>query len=325
MYDEKKRFTKRHWVAIVFLMVVLGLIAIWQGTTENSNQGQEIPVAMTDVYPEFGMMFNADGNIGTSMSGTYTGMIEDSFVSRMPVNYIFANGEAIYQGDILLPQRSTAQAGLGIVNRDKYIWPDVIPYEIADNFPDQFRIHDSITHWEGNSDIRFVERTSSNADQYPNYIRFVVSTGCASYVGMQGGMQQIYLAKACSTGNTIHEIGHALGLWHEQSRNDRDQYIDVRYENIYRGYEHNFDIRSSDGEDLGEYDYSSIMHYPSWAFSSNGKDTIVPLKEGVEIGQRETLSPGDLAAINMMYDFKADLAYDYSNFGDDEFGCSGGH
>lgn len=323
MYDEKKRFTRRHWVAILFLMVVLGLIAIWQGTVQDPNQGQEIPVGMTDVYPEFGMMFNPDGSIGISMSGTYTGMIEDSFVSRMPVSYVFANGEAVYQGDILLPQRGATQAGLGIVNRDKYIWSDAVPYEIASNLPDQYRIHDSIAHWEENSDIRFVERTSSNADQYPNYIRFVVSTGCASYVGMQGGMQQIYLAKACSTGNTIHEIGHALGLWHEQSRNDRDQHVEIHYENIYRGYEHNFDIRSSDGEDLGEYDYGSIMHYPSWAFSRNGEDTIVPLREGVEIGQRDTLSQGDLAAISMMYDFQAiETAYDYDF---DEEPCGHGH
>jgi hypothetical protein len=305
MYDEKKRFTKRHWLAALFLMVILGIIAVWQGITQDSNQGQEIPAGMTEVYPEFGLMFNADGNLGVLMSGTYSGIIEGTYVSGMSVNYIFANGEAVYQGDILLPRPGLTQAGLGIAPRDKYLWPDVVPYEIADNLPDQYRIHDAIAHWEAKSDIRFVERTSSNAAQYPNFIRFVVSSGCASYVGMQGGMQAIYLAKNCSTGNTIHEIAHALGLWHEQSRNDRDQYVEIHYENIYRGYEHNFDIRSSDGEDIGEYDYGSIMHYPRWAFSRNGDDTIVPRKDGVEIGQRETLSEGDLAAIHTMYDFKA--------------------
>lgn len=302
MYDDKKRFTKRHWYAILFLMIVLGLIAIWQGFSPKATPGQELPLGKTEADPEFGMMFNTDGSPGIMMSGTYTGMVENHYVSGMPINYVLANGHAVFEGDILLPQRGTTQAGLGIVPRGKYLWTGPVPFEIADNLPDKNRVYDAIKHWEDNSSIRFVERTSENAKQYPNYIRFVVSTGCASYVGMQGGMQPIYLAQACSTGNTIHEIGHALGLWHEQGRNDRDQYVEIHYENIYAGYEHNFDIRSSDGEDLGAYDYGSIMHYPSWAFSKNGQDTIVPLKEGVEIGQREKLSEGDLNAIKIMYD-----------------------
>jgi astacin len=171
-----------------------------------------------------------------------------------------------------------------------------------------------MAYWEEHSEIRFVERTDANASDYPNYVRFVTSTGCASYVGMQGGAQRIFLAPQCSTGNTIHEIGHALGLWHEQSRNDRDDYVDVRFENIYRGYEHNFQIQSSNGEDIGEYDYASIMHYPSWAFSKNGEDTIVPLQDGVEIGQRTHLSDGDLDSIAQMYGYADDLSQDASSY-----------
>jgi len=36
-------------------------------------------------------------------------------------------------------------------------------------------------------------------------------------------------------GRSIHELLHALGIFHEQSRADRDQYIDVKFENIIPG------------------------------------------------------------------------------------------
>ena len=58
-----------------------------------------------------------------------------------------------------------------------------------------------------NTNLEFVKRSGQS-----NYIYFTPGSGCSSYVGMVGGKQNITLADACSTGNTIHEIGHAIGL-----------------------------------------------------------------------------------------------------------------
>lgn len=58
---------------------------------------------------------------------------------------------------------------------------------------------------------------------------------CASFVGCQGGAQPVYMTDECSTGNLCHEILHALGLHHEHTRRDRDQYVSVQWENIAPG------------------------------------------------------------------------------------------
>ena len=122
---------------------------------------------------------------------------------------------------------------------------------------------------------------------------------------MVGGKQPINLADACSTGNVIHEIGHAIGLFHEQSRLDRDNYITVQWDNIRSGYEHNFYNISryslNVGDHTDELDFSSIMMYPSYAFTSNGLPTITKKDGSTFSSQRSSLSSGDVYGVSIMY------------------------
>lgn len=60
-------------------------------------------------------------------------------------------------------------------------------------------------------------------------------SSCASFVGCRGGAQAVYYGPTCSVGNLCHEIIHALGLHHEHTRPDRDQYIDVQWRSIIPG------------------------------------------------------------------------------------------
>jgi len=146
--------------------------------------------------------------------------------------------------------------------------------------------------------FRFVERTTQK-----NYVYFTPSSGstCASSVGRRGGKQVITLAPRCKKGSTMHEILHALGLWHEQARGDRDNFVDIRWENIIEEKKGNFAKHDTDGLDIGEYDYGSIMHYSGQAFSKNGQPTIVPLISGKKIGQRDKLSAKDIQALKEIY------------------------
>lgn len=282
------KYTNSSSWRLFFLVVLLGIFSV--GLL--SHQVKLIE------SPNLSVHDNEFSYSDTTQSGTISG----NTFSNQTVTYALVNNMPMVEGDIILrldgEGMQTAGTGIPFVDRR---WTDgIVPYAIDPALPDLFRIHDSIEHWEAVTGIRFVLRDDSNAHLYPDYVYFRPSTGCSSYVGRMGGMQPINLARGCTTGSTIHEIGHAVGLWHEQSRIDRDDYVTIHYENIRPETIFNFNQHISDGEDIGVYDYDSIMHYPRWAFSKNGEDTIIP-KQDVEIGQRQVLSQGDIDAIAYMY------------------------
>jgi hypothetical protein len=197
-----------------------------------------------------------------------------------------------------------------VITGERYRWPNgLMPYEFDAGLPNatRQRVNDAINHWQTNTSMRFVLRTAANASQYPNFVRVFrpvpgsAEDGCWSYVGMQGGMQRLALSDGCGFVAAVHEFGHAWGLWHEQSREDRDSFVTIHWANIQPGREHNFNQHISDGDDVGPYDYGSIMHYGRFAFSRNSQPTISAKQAGVTVDQATGLTAGDIAAVHHIY------------------------
>ncbi len=224
--------------------------------------------------------------------------------------YEVIQGMAVFEGDILLGRVNqyglipNQLQGRGLGRSDAFgRWPDgIVPYlEPESNSPIQQRnIRQAMDHWMQKTRISFVARTAQNADQYPHYLRFENSNSCASYVGMQGNQQSIMVSDACSMGSIVHEIGHALGLYHEHTRPDRDNYVQIDWNQITPDKEINFNILDAGVENHGTYDYGSIMHYGEYFFSETQKRTIIA-PEGIVIGQRDALSAIDAQSIDRMY------------------------
>lgn len=85
-----------------------------------------------------------------------------------------------------------------------------------------------------------------------------------------------------SVGTAMHELGHALGMEHEQSRPDRDEYVKIYSHRIEDGNADQF-TKSENGDMERPYDLMSLMHYESDAFSKNGKPTIVAKDKAYEL------------------------------------------
>jgi hypothetical protein len=248
---------------------------------------------------------------GEQRSGPVAGtaIVNGATFQGKGLQYAVVDGQAIFEGDIVLGpveavrEAASAEGALRsiVIPGASARWPGgLVPFEIDSGLPNQQRVHDAIAHWQSKTRIRFRARTSADAD----FVRFVAGGGCSSSVGRQGGAQNVTLASACSAGNCIHEIGHTIGLWHEQSREDRDAFVTIAWANIDPAMQHNFSQHISDGDDVGAYDFGSIMHYPADAFSNNGQNTIVPkqpIPSGVVMGQRSALSAGDIAGVASMY------------------------
>lgn len=240
-----------------------------------------------------------------------TGAGEAYYFGKL-VEYEIIEGMAVHDGDIVLdtaadldrrentlkgPNRKQAN----FVVEEELLWPDgVVYYTINANLEHPERVMEAMRIWSEVAPVRFVERTDQQG-----YVEFRRGPGCSATVGYRGRRQYVWLAQLCSLGNVQHEIGHALGLWHEHTRTDRGKYVTIDEDQLDRttGLGNIVPLVPPPNNGVSAaYDYASIMHYSATAFSTTGLPGIETIPPGMPIGQRRALSVGDIDAVVRLYD-----------------------
>lgn len=234
-------------------------------------------------------------------------LVPDSVQLRYRVHidtiYGYRNGQVLYtEGDIKIKIPDQGSRGVGSLNS---LWPVinrntagnriVIPFAISSSFDPatNVSIRSALKWWSDSVKIDFVERRLQ-----ADYIEFVPSQWTQSYVGMTRGRQTVELADWAKTGNIAHELGHVLGLHHEQARFDRDRHVVINCP-LDANYRHAF-RQDPYAKDFFQYSFYSIMHYGPSSCLVIPDSTKNKLPPGVP-GQRQKIASVDYATIRSMY------------------------
>jgi len=220
------------------------------------------------------------------------------------VEFKVVNGLAIAYGDTLLgkvPSDFEGTVGRNESPRVQLWDKPEIPYSINPSLPEPQRVQKALDYFNQHTSVHFVPYEG----QKDAIVFEVGDEECISYLGRTGGMQPIRLVRGCGTQEILHEIMHALGFIHEQSRPDRDQFVEILWPNIEERFQSQFAIVPDslvESERDSPFDYRSVMMYRPSIFAAHPGQNTMQSKSTAQISPvTEGLSETDIARVNHLY------------------------
>ena len=197
------------------------------------------------------------------------------------ITFTDIDGDGVVEGDIVIGrtdellevarrvEQHTAGPKLeGAIIRDwgnpsEYLWENgILYYKIEDGLEDPDRITDAIEMF---ADLPLTFREGEGDG---DYVLIKQASYSNSKIGRRGGKQTLHLAPGAPVGTVAHEFCHALGMWHEQARYDRDEWVEIIEDNVedWERRAHNFERKTPSVNQYEPID-------PAWDFSSIPPET----------------------------------------------------
>lgn len=145
-------------------------------------------------------------------------------------------------------------------------WPkNTVVYKFSSPYPDKSIVLSAMNEWSSKTCIKFGKAND-------HALNIFEGNGCYASVGYHSKQMHMSVAPFCNKGTVVHLLGHVIGLVHQHSRPDRDDYLNIQYHNtaledvLYLNHkEYN----------ICPYDYTSVMHYDMYGLSYNGESTFL--------------------------------------------------